>query len=82
VLSALHEPPIGDRKRLVSQHSISMPLHVLHAVRDVAPRDRETPAPVAHRLHDGQVRLYSDLAGAMMHQSPTMVPATYGPKLS
>lgn len=77
--ATLHEPPIGDSRRLASQRSISMPLNVIHAVRKVAACDQETPATVAHRMHDGQVRLCGDLARAMMDQPSTMHPPTCGP---
>ena len=59
-----------------------MPLHVIHAVRDVAARDQERLATVAHRPHDGQVRRCGGLARAMMEQSSTMHPQTCGPKPS
>ena len=59
-----------------------MPLNVIHAVREVAARNQETRATVAHRLHDGQVRRCGDLARAMMDQPSTMHPPTCGPKPS
>jgi hypothetical protein len=77
--ATLHEPPIGDRRKLAAQRSTSMPLNMIHAVREVAARDQETRATVAHRLHDGQVRRCGDLARAMMDQLSTMHPLICGP---
>ena len=59
-----------------------MQLKGIHAVREVAARDQETLATVAHRRHDGHVRLCGDLARAMMDQPSTMHPPTCGPKPS
>ena len=76
------KPPAVPARRLASQRSISMPLNVIHAVREVAARDQETRATVAQRLHDGQVRRCGDLAGAMMDQPSTIHPPTCGLKPS
>jgi len=59
-----------------------MPLNVIHAVREVAARDQETRATVAHRMHDGRVRRCGDRVRAMRDQPSTMHPPTCGPKPS
>jgi hypothetical protein len=76
--ATLHEPPIGDRRRLASQRSIAMPLHVIHAVRKVDACGQETRATAAYRLHDGKMLLGGDPARAMMDQPSTMHPAWEG----